>query len=706
MSAEKKIDILDCTLRDAGYRINFQFTAEDAAVTAAALESAGVKRIEVGHGLGLGASGHEGLGIAAASDEEYFGAVADVLEHAMFGAFIIPGIGTLKDVDGAARLGAGFIRIGTDVVQTEIAEPFVRQAKASGLEVSANLMKTYAVPEDEVVRRAEQMATWGIDTVAVVDSAGGMFPHEVTNYVKRLIDNLDVTVGFHGHNNIHLAVANCIAAAAAGATVIDTTLCGMGRSLGNAATEVVALNFQKLGYETGIDLLKILDVAEKLVAPYMATNSSDSLELIFGYSKFHSGFYPLVRKAADQFNVDPRLLVMRLSESDVVSVTEEQALSAAEQICSDRGGRAQVHRTRDIGRHQSHGFTLENSSVSSSATAMASEVFNIAAKTKRRSVFTIAWAPAGNDATRFPSIYADKTKVVGNAEVANVSDSQAVTAALDGKVDVIMVDVTASDDFAAEDLLTSVEGAVEKSQVLRYSDRNAHILSTEALVRDYCHDLRSICLAICGANDFGLEVAVRLMRSGGKVVVYDSDKERAAGMNRILGDYSQLTHCTAEAPALLEDTTPGSVNGLIGCKLRQISVGKELIDYLADTGLVVDAGVGSLSPDAILAAQERGLDVRRVDMRTGLLAEVDLALATSELVHGAQGRKIIDGVRVVGGGVIGTLGTVVVDDVAQPTRVIGIADGVGGLLDNKAAASSFNEDIKRVRTAILRLRMP
>lgn len=706
MSVGKKVSVLDCTLRDAGYRIDFQFTAEDAAVIAAALESAGVNRIEVGHGLGLGASTRAELGIAAASDHEYFSAVADVLEQAMFGAFIIPGIGTLKDLEGAARLGAGFIRIGTDVVQTEIAEPFVRRAKELGLEVSSNLMKTYAVSECEVLRRAERMATWGIDTVAVVDSAGGMFPDEVTSYVSRLRKNLDVAVGFHGHNNIHLAVANCIAAVAAGATVIDTTLCGMGRSLGNAATEVVALNFQKLGYETGIDLLKILDVAEKLVAPYMATHSADTLELIFGYSKFHSGFFPLVRKAADRFHVDPRLLVIRLSEIDVVNVTEQKALSLAEQLSREGGGGIDAPYNRDIVGYRSHGFTLKNPSIKAAATAMASEVFNIAAKTNRRSVFTIAWAPARITTTRFPSIYADQTKVVGNAELANASDAKAVTEALDGKVDVIMVDVSGLEDAATEDLLTTVDGAVEKSKVLPYSDRNAHILSTEALVRDYCHDLRSMCFAICGTNDFGLELAVRLMRSGGKVVVYDSDPQRAAEMSRILGDYAVLTRCSADVPALLNDMIPGSIDVLLGCKLRQIIVDTELIDYVGATGLIVDAGVGSFSPEAIIAAQERGMDIRRVDMRTGLLAEVDLALATSELVQSAQGRKIIDGVRVVGGGVIGAYGAVVVDDVANPTRVIGIADGVGGLLDNNTAATAFNEDVKRVRAAILRLRMP
>ena len=70
MNKEKRIDILECTLRDGSYAVDFQFTPRDTAIIAAGLEKVGIRFIEIGHGLGLNAS-NAGKGAAAATDEEY-----------------------------------------------------------------------------------------------------------------------------------------------------------------------------------------------------------------------------------------------------------------------------------------------------------------------------------------------------------------------------------------------------------------------------------------------------------------------------------------------------------------------------------------------------------------------------------------------------------------------------------------------------------
>lgn len=705
MNGYRKVTVLDCTLRDAGYPINFQFTAEDAAVIAAALEAAGVTMIEVGHGLGLGASNRKDLGAAAASDREYFAAVADVLQRARFGAFLIPGIGTLEDLEGAAKSGAGFIRIGVDVTRTDAAEPFVRRAKDLGLEVSVNLMKTYAVSEDEALRRSEPLADLGADVIAVVDSAGGMFPHEVGSYVRRLNENLDAAVGFHGHNNMQLAVANCIAAVDAGAAVVDTTLCGMGRSLGNAATEVIALVLQKQGFETGIDPLKTLDVAEKLVAPYMTANHADMLDLVFGYSKFHSGFYPLVRKAAEHFGVDPRQLVMRLSEIDIVNVTEEMAFGAAEELSKARAAQARADANRHTVFQWSRDSKIQEKGVAESASEAAAEVFNLATKTKRLSIFTVAFAPGAAHATRFPFIRADATKVVGNAELADARDIERVVKALDGKVDVIMVDTDTPRTADGHSLLKAVQADTERSRVLPYSDVGARLQSTEALVRAVCRDVSGCRIAICGVDTFAVELALRLMRAGACVFLHDTDSERLKAALKMLHEYTTVSDGDLAAPHELREQSAKSVNVLIGTGVRQPLVGTNLIEWVVDGGMIIDAGAGSLDPGALAAAHARGLVARRVDVRAGLFAEVDAALATADLVETAQGARTLDGVPIVSGGLIGARGTVVVDDMARPTRIVGVADGSGTLLEPDDAAA-FASAARRVRQAILRSRLP
>src|ERR1700719_1243241 len=90
-------EILEVTLRDGSYVVDFQFTAQDTALIGSALDSAGFRWIEIGHGLGLNASA-SGKGDAAATDEEYLAAAAEAVRSARWGAFFIPGIGRAEDL--------------------------------------------------------------------------------------------------------------------------------------------------------------------------------------------------------------------------------------------------------------------------------------------------------------------------------------------------------------------------------------------------------------------------------------------------------------------------------------------------------------------------------------------------------------------------------------------------------------------------------
>ena len=89
--------------------------------------------------------------------------------------------------------------------------------------------------------------SFGLDEITIMDSAGTMMPHQVSEYVKAMVAAVDIPVAFHGHNNLGLSVANAIAAAEAGGTVFDCGLLGMARSAGNCATELLVATFQRFG---------------------------------------------------------------------------------------------------------------------------------------------------------------------------------------------------------------------------------------------------------------------------------------------------------------------------------------------------------------------------------------------------------------------------------------------------------------------------
>ncbi|MDP7640504.1 MAG: 4-hydroxy-2-oxovalerate aldolase, partial [Candidatus Hydrogenedentes bacterium] len=330
MSGEP-LEILDATLRDGSYVIDFQFTAEDTSLIASTLESAGVGLIEVGHGLGLGAA-REGKGEQPASDEEYLTAAANALKSARFGAFFIPGIGTEDDLRLAADCGVHFVRIGCNVNALDEAAPLIEAAKKLGFTVFSNLMKSYAVPAEEFGACGKRAEDCGTDVLCLVDSAGGMLPEDVAEYLCAARAACGLRLDFHGHNNLSMAVANTVAAYDAGATILDTSLQGMGRSEGNAATEATVAILQKRGLLEHIDVNALLDASGAFVRPLLRNKGFSSLGITSGRAKFHSSFLGRVMEAAKAAAVDPRDLILRLCEFDQIEAPGELVNRVAAEV--------------------------------------------------------------------------------------------------------------------------------------------------------------------------------------------------------------------------------------------------------------------------------------------------------------------------------------------------------------------------------------
>lgn len=334
----KKPQIMDVTLRDGSYAINFQFTASDTAVIAGALDAAGFDLIEVGHGVGLHAS-ESGYGVAAEKDEAYLKAAAESVKRGKFGMFSIPGVARLEDVDMAAEFGMGFIRIGTNVTQVCESAQFIERAKSHGMMVCANYMKSYSMEPQEFAKTAKLSERYGADVLYVVDSAGGMLPSEVEAYILAVQGACNIPVGFHGHDNLGLGIANSLRAVELGASIVDSSLQGFGRSAGNAATEILVVVLAKMGHELGLDPLAVMDIGEKYVRPLVRRRGHSSLDLVTGQAQFHSSYMGVIRKFSSKYQVDPRLLILALTKVDKVNAPEELVDRLAKQL---QGEKAEV----------------------------------------------------------------------------------------------------------------------------------------------------------------------------------------------------------------------------------------------------------------------------------------------------------------------------------------------------------------------------
>jgi 4-hydroxy-2-oxovalerate aldolase len=275
------------------------------------------------------------MGQAAETDEVYMRAAATVLTKAKWGMFCIPGIASLEDLDIAADHGMGFVRIGTNASEVEASEKFIYKAKERGLAVSANFMKSYAMPPKEFAKKAKLTQRYGSDLLCVVDSAGGMLAGELDDYFHAVRDACDIPLGFHGHNNLGMAVSHSLRAVELGAVIVDSSLQGLGRGAGNASTEMLTLALMRMGFDVGIDPFVVMDSAEKYIRPLIRKKGLSSLDIVSGYAQFHSSYMAVIRQFSSKYGVDPRKLIIGLCRVDKVNAPPEVVERVAQQIRQD-----------------------------------------------------------------------------------------------------------------------------------------------------------------------------------------------------------------------------------------------------------------------------------------------------------------------------------------------------------------------------------
>jgi len=319
----KRTKILDCTLRDGSYALDFRFTEADTERIGSALDKAGFAYIEVGHGIGLGAS-EQSQYIAAASDKEYLQAASRSIAKAKWGMFCIPGIANLDHLRMAADFGIDFIRVGTNVDEVDQSAPFIELAHDLGIQVFSNFMKSYALDPVGFAKLAKHALSLGTELIYLVDSAGGMLPSEILSYIHAARAEVsDIPLGFHGHNNLGLAVANTLVCIEEGVELVDTSLQGFGRSAGNTPTEQLLSVLTRSGYKTVVDPIVAMDLGETLIRTLIEKRGISSLDIVSGQALFHSSYMPIILRTAKRYRIDPRRLIIEICKYDKVSVPED-----------------------------------------------------------------------------------------------------------------------------------------------------------------------------------------------------------------------------------------------------------------------------------------------------------------------------------------------------------------------------------------------
>lgn len=332
----KSIRIIDSTLRDGMHAVSHQFTPEQMAVIASKLDEAGVDTIEVGHGDGLGGSSIQ-YGFSKAPEAQYFKAVSQVLKKTKLAVLLIPGIGTVEDLEAAMEYGVKTVRVATHVTEADAGEQHIKFAKNNGLEAIGFLMMSHMAPPEKILEQAKKFESYGADLVYVTDSAGAMLPTDITERIGLVCRELSIPVGFHAHNNLGLAIGNTFAAIQAGAASVDATVCGLGAGAGNSQMEALVAVLHKGGYSTGIDLYKLMDMSRDVVEKLMHRPQSINADtLAIGYAGAYGSFLLHSRRAAEKFGVDARDILMELGQRKTVGGQEDMIIDVAIELAKNK----------------------------------------------------------------------------------------------------------------------------------------------------------------------------------------------------------------------------------------------------------------------------------------------------------------------------------------------------------------------------------
>jgi 4-hydroxy 2-oxovalerate aldolase len=328
----KTLHIVDTTLRDGSHAVSHSFTAEQAVAIAGGLDKAGIFLIEISHGDGIAGSSIN-YGFSKVPELELLEAASKVVKKAKLGVLLLPGVGTIEDLKAARDKGANAVRVATHVTEADIAVQHIAWAKQNGMFSVGFLMMTHMASPEKILEQAKMFVDAGADYINLADSSGFMIPGDVKERVSVLKNGISIPVGFHAHNNLGLAVANSLAAVEEGAEYIDATCRGLGAGAGNTQSEVLCAVLQRIGYETGVTIYDLMDLAEDVVEPIMHRPQvirTDSLML--GYAGVYSSFLLHTRRAAEKFGLSPREILVELGKRRMVGGQEDMIVDVAYEL--------------------------------------------------------------------------------------------------------------------------------------------------------------------------------------------------------------------------------------------------------------------------------------------------------------------------------------------------------------------------------------
>ncbi len=266
-----------------------------------------------------------------------------------------------------------------------------------------------------------------------------------------------------------------------------------------------------------------------------------------------------------------------------------------------------------------------------------------------------------------------------NFLVSNQVDAAYCLDQADGIADYILVDVEAKQDVKLMDIAVK---HVSKSTLVSFKPNDASVEAADLLIRQHFHeDLTGRRILILGAGNISSKLALRFCERNAHVELharnYSKVKMITDGLNAILPKYSGHRI----EPIERVGRERGYYDGIVSFIAADQIADKQIAEMLHAGGIAVDGGINNFTPEFIEECQSQGITCNRLDVRLGFIYSL---LSLGHDVHNfytnVRGERYVDHNRLIAGGIIGRRGDVIVDRMVHPSQIIGIANGVGGVL--------------------------
>lgn len=323
----------DVTLRDGNHALRHTLDPEFVKKYCEMASESDVWAIEVGHGNGLGASSYL-VGESRYSDLDLLEAARDSLKTGSpkLAVHTIPGFATIKrDLIPAIKSGVDVFRVATHVSEASVSKKHIEFLANKDVIAHGVLMMSHMISISGLIEQIKLMESYGASAVILMDSAGYFLPVDVENRLEAIKQETEISIGFHAHNNLGVAVSNAEAALKFGAAIIDGASMGLGAGAGNAQLENILAMRKRMGEKVDIEpFLKMSLLVEESYQNNLPRTTSSSTQS--GLAGVFSGYAPQVKQISSELGLDVNTLWSELGKRRLVAGQESMIREVAQDL--------------------------------------------------------------------------------------------------------------------------------------------------------------------------------------------------------------------------------------------------------------------------------------------------------------------------------------------------------------------------------------